>query len=582
MAKNLKDLIDIDLLAYFKSKLDLLFASKVDKENGKGLSSNDYTSDEKTKLANIATGAQVNTIEGIQVVGNTVSPANKIVNIPAVTQSSPGVMTAADKKKLDGVDTGAQVNVIESVKVNGTAQTITGKAVDISVPTTVAELTDANSYATKDYVDTNGGKIDKIKINGKEQTIAGSDKSVDLDIDDIAWFTGTISEVSGLPVVQFTPGSELDFKGIKDALADGKLPVIAAATIATANNGNTIYLPLTKWYQQRAVLGEQEGDYAIFEAIVGTTYHRILLSKIGTAFNWEYKSSTLSTEADAKSKFYTFTTDDSWDTDENPYPVESSATVASILSDYSSGYAVFAVLDGEIVMPLLRIISSTTGKDSCMFGIFDGPDTFISLYYDFGQRMSGRNGWLSEYTEIASAEALESAMAEKVDKEDGKGLSTNDYTTVEKNKLSGIAAGAQVNVVTNASSTGSGASETMTVSKGSTNYTTYTKAALDSALGEKAAASSVYTKTEIDQKLSGAMNYRGTKATRSALDTIEPADRHAGDVWHITADGSEWAWNGTAWEELGTAIDMSGYVEEDNIGLATTSQIDELFTGSGN
>lgn len=34
-------------------------------------------------------------------------------------------------------------------------------------------------------------------------------------------------------------------------------------------------------------------------------------------------------------------------------------------------------------------------------------------------------------------------------KEAGKGLSTNDYTTAEKNKLSGIAAGAEVNVQAN-------------------------------------------------------------------------------------------------------------------------------------
>lgn len=37
-------------------------------------------------------------------------------------------------------------------------------------------------------------------------------------------------------------------------------------------------------------------------------------------------------------------------------------------------------------------------------------------------------------------------LAKKVDKVDGKGLSTNDYTTAEKNKLAGIAAGAEVNV----------------------------------------------------------------------------------------------------------------------------------------
>ena len=33
-------------------------------------------------------------------------------------------------------------------------------------------------------------------------------------------------------------------------------------------------------------------------------------------------------------------------------------------------------------------------------------------------------------------------IANKVDKVDGKGLSTNDYTTVEKAKLAGIAEGA--------------------------------------------------------------------------------------------------------------------------------------------
>src|SRR5690606_3323 len=38
------------------------------------------------------------------------------------------------------------------------------------------------------------------------------------------------------------------------------------------------------------------------------------------------------------------------------------------------------------------------------------------------------------------------SLDNKVDKEVGKGLSTNDYTTAEKNKLAGIAAGADVSV----------------------------------------------------------------------------------------------------------------------------------------
>lgn len=46
-------------------------------------------------------------------------------------------------------------------------------------------------------------------------------------------------------------------------------------------------------------------------------------------------------------------------------------------------------------------------------------------------------------TSVASQ--ISNAIANKVDKVDGKGLSTNDYTTDEKNKLSGIATGAEVN-----------------------------------------------------------------------------------------------------------------------------------------
>lgn len=52
-----------------------------------------------------------------------------------------------------------------------------------------------------------------------------------------------------------------------------------------------------------------------------------------------------------------------------------------------------------------------------------------------------------DLSDVASATKIAAALNTKVDKVDGKGLSTNDYTTDEKNKLSGIAAGAQVNVI---------------------------------------------------------------------------------------------------------------------------------------
>lgn len=55
---------------------------------------------------------------------------------------------------------------------------------------------------------------------------------------------------------------------------------------------------------------------------------------------------------------------------------------------------------------------------------------------------------LSDYyskDETFSQEQVSQLLDSKVDKVSGKGLSSNDYTTIEKNKLAGIEAGAEVN-----------------------------------------------------------------------------------------------------------------------------------------
>lgn len=81
-----------------------------------------------------------------------------------------------------------------------------------------------------------------------------------------------------------------------------------------------------------------------------------------------------------------------------------------------------------------------------------------------------------------------------------------------------------------------------------------------------------YTKSEIDGLVSGVLHYKGTKATTSALPS---SGNTTGDVWHVTADGSEWAWDGTQWQELGTAVDLSGFVPTSRTvnGKALTSDI---------
>lgn len=72
-------------------------ANKVDVVSGKGLSTNDYTTDEKNKLEGIATGAQVNVIESVKVNGTALTPSNKAVNIDLSNYATKGDVSAIPK-----------------------------------------------------------------------------------------------------------------------------------------------------------------------------------------------------------------------------------------------------------------------------------------------------------------------------------------------------------------------------------------------------------------------------------------------------------------------------------------------------
>lgn len=80
VAKTVKDAIDA-AQATLQGNID----KKVDKVEGKGLSTNDYTTDEKTKLECIAPDAQVNVIEIVKVNGVALTPTDKAVDVTVPT-----------------------------------------------------------------------------------------------------------------------------------------------------------------------------------------------------------------------------------------------------------------------------------------------------------------------------------------------------------------------------------------------------------------------------------------------------------------------------------------------------------------
>jgi hypothetical protein len=143
--------------------------TKVDKVEGKGLSTNDYVTADKTKVTNInevieaatknitATGISI-TLDKRNLVTNAVE--NIELDLPASTTALAGLMLPSDKTKLNGIAAGAEVNV------NADWNATEGDALILNKPTlaTVAtsgsynDLTEKPTIPTvdvnKEYVDT--------------------------------------------------------------------------------------------------------------------------------------------------------------------------------------------------------------------------------------------------------------------------------------------------------------------------------------------------------------------------------------------------------------------------------------------
>lgn len=74
-----------------------LSGNKVDKVSGKGLSTEDYSTAEKTKLGNIAAGAQVNVLENLTLGGKTLTKNNKTIEIKDEEVTNARQSTIKDK-----------------------------------------------------------------------------------------------------------------------------------------------------------------------------------------------------------------------------------------------------------------------------------------------------------------------------------------------------------------------------------------------------------------------------------------------------------------------------------------------------
>lgn len=171
MANKIDYRLDENGLAHLWQRIKLLvtnkISSKVDKVDGKGLSTNDYTNEEKTKLAGIESGAQKN-----------VQPDWALTSGDGAIKNKPTIPTKVSQLTNDSdYRTGNQVEGAINAKINakmGTLYSTDVEATASSADTYVSSVTQEEglvSVAHSSFTDRFAIEMETARLNGK---IAGA------------------------------------------------------------------------------------------------------------------------------------------------------------------------------------------------------------------------------------------------------------------------------------------------------------------------------------------------------------------------------------------------------------------------
>ena len=262
---------------------------KVDKVTGKGLSTNDYTTNEKNKLAGITESADAvsysqtsgSSVSGVYEVGKitingtatTIYGKDTNTTYSAVgTTGNPGLMTAADKTKLDGIATGATKTVVDSALDSSSTNPVQNKVINAALgnkvdkasgkglstndyTTTeknklagVTESADAVSYSqTVASSDSGAYEVGKITINGSATTIYGKDTNTTYSAVGTTGNPGLMTAADKVKLNGITESadsvsySQTSGSSVSGVYEVGKITINGTATTIYGKDTNTTY-----------------------------------------------------------------------------------------------------------------------------------------------------------------------------------------------------------------------------------------------------------------------------------------------------------------------------------------------------
>lgn len=164
-----------------KTELTDGLAGKVDAVAGKGLSTEDYTSEEKTKLEGIAAGAQVNVVDGVSDEFE-ISAEGKVLGVKGIASSKITGLDTSLEGKVDKVTGSSLVPDDDITKLQGLANIKSVASGELQI-SEAGELGVSAIDASKvtGLSDSLNGKISGVKVNGVDLT-PDTEKKVDIPL----------------------------------------------------------------------------------------------------------------------------------------------------------------------------------------------------------------------------------------------------------------------------------------------------------------------------------------------------------------------------------------------------------------
>ena len=365
-------------------------------EGGKGLSSNDYTSLEKSKLGGIESGAQVNTIETISVNETEITPVNKVVEITVPTMLSDlsddathRFVTDTEKATWSGKQNAL---TFDSAPTENSTNPVTSGG----LYTVITQ----NEYVTAEAINDLEDRVSDIEDSVGDITVPT--KVSDLQND--SGFTSNTGTITGITMNGASKGTSgvVDLGTVVVSESDPVFSASAASGITASD--------ITNWNSKTSNIG----------TLTGVSFN-------GTAATVTNGVASISATIPDVANYFD---EVAYDSQTKRINFKHGETVKKYI-DATDFIKDGMVDDVEIATPE----TGTNAGVSCLVVTFNTDAGKEDIEIPLSNIFNPTN----YYTKTE-------ADGEFVAQESGKGLSSEDYTSAEKTKLSGIEAGAQVNV----------------------------------------------------------------------------------------------------------------------------------------